>query len=212
MTGCFTESKFNKQFDKAVAKFPTAAAQKTRVAFPCITVSMDSSGFLKSIDDLKKLVYGDSTLFVAKEKRFKEIHDSLVKAISIDTNCLEEIDGCYRYAAEMQSKAEKSEYLINELKKQISSIKPVVQKIEDSAKIKIAMSQAAEMKDTAMKYKLLYDADHSWRISEERRQKGALVLYIPIKTIILFLIIVALFILVKRKWKTLTSFFSKLKT
>lgn len=211
MTGCFTESKFNKQFDKAVAKFPTAAAQKTRAAFPCITVSFDSSRFLQSIDELQQIIYSNSIDFANKEKRYQEIHDSLIGAVRVDSNCIEEIESCYSYGANMQARAEKSEKLVGLLKNQIANIKPVIQKIEDSAKINIAMSEAAASKDSAMKYKLLYEADHSWRVAEERKQKGALVLYIPIRTIILFLIIVALAILVRSKWKAISSFFSKPK-
>lgn len=218
MTGCFTESKFNKQFDKAVAKFPTAAAQKTRAAFPCITVSFDSSRFLQSIDELQQIIYSNSIDFANKEKRYQEIHDSLIGAVRVDSNCIEEIESCYSYGASMQARAEKSEKLVGLLKNQIANIKPVIQKIEDSAKINIAMSETAaaisktaEMKDTAMKYKLLYEVDHRWRVAEERKQKGAIVLYIPIRTIILFLIIVALAILVRSKWKAISSFLSKPK-
>lgn len=211
MTGCFTESKFNKQFDKAVAKFPTAAAQKTRAAFPCITVSFDSSRFLQSIDELQQIIYSNSIDFANKEKRYQEIHDSLIGAVRVDSNCIEEIESCYSYGASMQARAEKSEKLVILLKNQIANIKPVIQKIEDSAKINIAMSEAAASKDSAMKYKLLYEADHSWRVAEEHKQKGALVLYIPIRTIILFLIIVALAILVRSKWKAISSFLSKPK-
>lgn len=220
---CFTPEKAKKQQDKILRKHPEVAAEKIRTAFPCVTTSVDSLEYLKSMKSLDSLLKDTaSKLVTATADRIKKVKDSLRLAIIGEKDstmrCEEERDGLLDYASKLQVKNEGLERelqrnisVIKTLAEQVRNIKPIVKTIEDSAKIYVAMLAQTKAEKEALEWKLKYEIDHKWRVEKEAKEKGKLIIMIPWMWIIVLMSIIGLLVFLRLKFGLLKGFnpFSK---
>lgn len=208
LSSCYTENKAGKQVAKALREYPDTAAALIRDDFPCVDGNPDSTEFKASIDSLRKQLADTAGKIVkASTERVKEIRDSLIRAQAASgDDCSTLLAQTTDYIAQSNVTRDSLKWeLDNEkgirrrLAAYINNIKPVIQPVEDSAKIRLANKDRDKAIMEAVGWKALYDQDHAWRVKQEKKMAGSLVIYIPWWLIIVAGIILGLSIFARIK-------------
>lgn len=202
LSSCYNQKKAVKQAVKAMNEYPDTTGAIFREEFPCVPVSVDSSGFKESIAELEKKLDTAKTQRADTVKRLQEVTDSLKKLreqMNSD-DCPTLLENAELYGARMQveneqlkSDLQKKDASLSEARRLLKNIKPIKETVEDSSKIWAAIGD----RDRVQK---LYDIDHAWRVEREAKDKGKVLIRIPEWIIIVLLIIGGLSI-VARIWK-----------
>lgn len=187
LTGCYGPNKAGKQVARALQEYPDTAASLIRDEFPCVDGKPDSTKFLKSIDTLKKLLRISSTEAKAYSGRLQQITDSLRRAqknSGDDCNTLlwqatDYIAQCNMTKDSLNKALEDEKEIKRQILRWVDNIQPVIQPVEDSAKIRLLTRDRDKALMEANGWKTLYDQDHAWRVKQEKRMAGALDIYIP---------------------------------
>jgi len=208
LSSCYTENKAGKQVAKALREYPDTAAALIRDEFPCVDGKPDSTEFKKSIDSIRKhLADTASKIVKASADRVKEIRDSLIQAQAASgDDCSTLLAQATDYIAQSNVTRDSLKWeLDNEkgirrrLAAYINNIKPVIQPVEDSAKIKLANRDLDKALTEAAGWKALYEVDHAWREKQEKKMAGSLMIYIPWWMIIVLGIVLGLSIVARIK-------------
>lgn len=202
LSSCYNQKKAVKQAVKAMTEYPDTTGAIFREEFPCVPVSVDSTGFKESIAALEKQLDTAKAQKQDTVKRLQEVTDSLKKLREQMTadDCPTLLENAEMYGARMQVENEqlksdlsKKDASLSEARRLIKNIKPIKETVEDSSKIWAAIRE----RDRVQK---LYDIDHAWRTEREAKDKGKVLIRIPEWIIIVLLIIGGLSI-VARIWK-----------
>lgn len=200
LSSCYTQNKAGKQVARALREYPDTAAALIRDDFPCVDGKPDSTEFLKSIDDLKTLLRTADNRAKAYSGRLQQIRDSMrmAQAASGD-DCPTLLAQATDYIAEANLTIDSLKWELDsekgvrkKLTSYVNNIKPVIQPVEDSAKIRLANRDRDYW---AMKYQI----DHEWRVNQEKKMEGTLPLYPPWWLIIVLAIVSGLLIAAKIK-------------
>lgn len=202
LSSCYNQKKAVKQAEKAMTEYPDTTGAIFREEFPCVPVSVDSTGFKESIAELEKKLDTAKTQRADTAKRLKEVTDSLKKIreqIASD-DCPTLLENAELYGARMQVENEqlnsdmsKKDASLSEARRLLKNIKPIKETVEDSSKIWAAIRD----RDRIQK---LYDIDHAWRVDRVAKEKGNFLIPIP-KWIIYLLLIIGGLSIVARIWK-----------
>ena len=174
----------------------------------------DSSGFISSIDSLQNLLQSSKTQAKAYLGRYEQIRDSLrhAQAASGD-DCSTLLAQATDYIAMSNIERDSLKMItddqaarISAAQKQLRNIKPVIQPVEDSAKIHIAYRDRDAARMDATVWKTMYDTDHAWREKQEKKMAGSLVIYIPWWLVVVAAISTGLLLITWIKKKTLNPF------
>lgn len=222
LTSCYGPNKAGKQVTKALKEYPEAAAELIRDEFPCTDGKADSTDFKASIDSLKKILYLSSKGSVDSMKRLlssssnqvmsyfnrlQHLTDSIKAAQKASgDDCSTLLAQTVDYVAQsnierdsLKSALDSEKETRRQILRWVDNIKPVIQPVEDSAKIFLA--------NRARNYwKAKYQVDHEWRVKQEKKMEGTLPLYPPWWLIIALAIISGLLIAAKIKKGVLNPF------
>lgn len=182
LSSCYGMNKAKQQTSKALNKYPIVVADIARNAFPCIPNELDSTEYNESIVVRDSLINTLSLLDVQNTEKLKEyLNKTRLDALSIQ-NCSTILDSAYRYIEKIEEQNQSLKDAVQKLKN-LPAPKPIVQKIEDSAKIFMAnqvaydaIVKAAKWETKAADFEAKYNAEHDLRVELEKRQRGKLMI------------------------------------
>ena len=145
LTGCYNQQKATQQTARALDKFPAVAADLIRKYFPCVTTSSDSTEYKKSISRLDSILKAKDTVITESQARLDQVRDSLNNVLlqpkdTTINDCQEECAAVVNYASKLYVKNENlllqlanKNRVIDQLQKEIVNIRPVKDRVKDSA-------------------------------------------------------------------------------
>lgn len=184
---CYGPNKAGKQVSKALREYPDTAAALIRDEFPCVDGKPDSIAFKASVDSLRKLLSSSSNQVMSYFNRLQYLTDSIKAAQKASgDDCPTLLAQSTDYIA--QSNIQRDSLLLaldseKEIRRQIlrwvDNIKPVIQPVEDSAKIRLAIKGRDEAVEELLYWQEMFYKDHEWRVAMEKKIASHYVLYIP---------------------------------
>lgn len=178
LAGCYNQRKAVDQMTRGIDQYGDTARKIFRDKYPCITTTYDSSKFLGSIKDLEFILWRKNDSLRKTAQRLQAVRDSVRQVLTGD-DCPQLLGQATDYIAALNVENQDLKEDIAEFKKRVPLIKPVIQMVEDSSKIKDAYQ--ARDREAAARVKAEAERDHYKQLWEEEqaRNKGKLVLRVP---------------------------------
>lgn len=178
LAGCYNQRKAVDQMTRGIQEYGDTARKIFRDKYPCITTTYDSSKFLGSIKDLEFILWRKNDSLRKTAQRLQAVRDSVRQVLTGD-DCPQLLSQATDYIAALNIENQDLKEDIAEFKKRVPLIKPVIQLVEDSSKIRDAYQ--VRDREAGARVKAETERDHFrglWE-REQARNKGKIVIRIP---------------------------------
>lgn len=187
LTGCYNQRKAVDQMQRGITAYGDTARKIFRDKYPCITTSYDSSKFLASIKDLEFNLWRKNDSLRKTTLRLQMVRDSIRQVLTGD-DCPELLNQAADHIAGLQIDKEELLEKIDQFKRTLPLIKPVIQLVEDSSKIRDAYQ--SRDREAAARVKTEAERDHYkglWDEYQEKRNGSIAVIFVKWWWLLIFL-------------------------